>query len=190
MALANRDRTNEHVVTFYEHDEALCRAVVEFVSEGLTKGERVVLVTTAHHWSAVHAALRASEAAVEDLVSNRQIVFVDAEDVLQDITVDGVIDPDRFRAKLQSVTADAGPFRIFGEVVSLVAARGGLDMALRLEELGRALTRQGQTAVLCAYHLNHIDTMRETVRRIAEHHDRTTDLTSGVGRYRAGLGAV
>jgi len=190
MALSNRERTNEHVVTFYEHDEALCRAAVEFVLEGLTKGERVVLLTTAQHWSAVHAALLANVAAVEELVSGRQIVFIDAEDVLQDITVDGVIDPDRFRAKLQSVTADAGPFRVFGEVVSLVAARGGLDMALRLEELGRVLTRDGQAAVQCAYHLNHIDTAGDSVRRIAEHHDRTTDLTLGVGRYRAGLGAV
>jgi hypothetical protein len=190
MALSNRARTHEHVVTFYEHDEALCRAVVEFVLEGLRKGERVVLLTTARHWSAVHAALHASDAAVEDLVSGRQIIFIDAEDVLQDITVDGVIEPNRFRTKLQSATADAGPFRIFGEVVSLVAARGGLDMALRLEELGGVLTREGQAAVLCAYHLNHIDTVRESVRRIAEHHDRTTDLTLGGARDGAGLGAV
>ena len=147
-----------------------------------------MLLTTAPHWSAVQAGLRASNAAVEDLVPDRQIVFIDAEDVLDDITVDGVIEPDRFRAKLQSVTADVGPFRIFGEVVSLVAARGGLDMALRLEELGRVLTRDGQTAVLCEYHLNHIDTAGESVRRIAEHHDRTADLTLGGGRYRAGLG--
>ncbi len=157
--------------------------------EGLRKGERVVLLTTAQHWSDVQAGLRASEAAVEGLLPDREIVFLDAEDVLEDITVDGVIEPDRFRAKLQSLTADAGPFRIFGEVVSLVAARGGLDMALRLEELGRVLTRDGQTAVLCAYHLNHIDTARESVRRIAEHHDRTTGLTPG-GRYGAGLEAV
>jgi hypothetical protein len=78
---------------------------------------------------------------------------------------------------------------MFGEVVSLVAARGGLDMALRLEELGRALTCDGQAAVLCAYHLNHIDTARESVRRIAENHDRT-GLTLGGGPYRAALEAV
>jgi purine nucleoside permease len=64
MASSNPDEANEHVVTFYEDDEALSRAVVEFTLEGLTDGERVVLLRTAQRWSAVHAAVRASYAAV------------------------------------------------------------------------------------------------------------------------------
>ena len=99
-------------------------------------------------------------------------VFVDAEEVLGQIFIDGELHANRFQTIIESAMADASPpFRFFGEVVTLLAARGALGAAIELERIGHQLTRQSGARVMCAYDLRHLDDGGEGVHEVAGAHD-------------------
>jgi hypothetical protein len=45
------------------------------------------------------------------------------------------------------------PIRLFGEMVTLLAAQGNRAAAVQLEHLGNELPRRGRISRLCAYHI-------------------------------------
>jgi hypothetical protein len=118
------------------------------------RGERIVLLVTAGHWTSVRELLVWSDIDFDAVMRDEQIVVVDAESVLSEIAPQRSIDTQRFQSLLEETLALVQPpLRAFGEVVSLIAARGQLDSAIEIEELGHALAHDAHTSVLCAYQL-------------------------------------
>ena len=118
-----------HSVHFYEDPADLLESLKAFVTEGLARKERIVLIILPERWKALHELLGPADPS--------KIVVLDAHEVLSRILVDGLPDADRFHALAQELLEKmAGrPFRAFGEAVDVLAQAGNFDGAVRLEEL-------------------------------------------------------
>ncbi len=169
MPPTDHEFPHQHIVHFYERDADLTGMLTAFVDEGLERGEQVVLLATEPHWSAVRR--RLSFAARKELKRGR-IVVADADEMLERITSGGVADPLRFRAVVGDGLARVRrPVRIFGEVAGLIAGRGELEAAVKIEQLGQQLAHDWGAHVACAYHLQHLAGAREGAKQIAACHD-------------------
>jgi CheY-like chemotaxis protein len=112
--------------------------------------------------------------------AERQMIWIDADALLDRLAVAGGGTVDRFRTAVeQALGTPSGSYRVFGELVALLAARGMLDEALEIESLGHALAASG-VPVLCAYDLRQLDG-GDARARVAGAHHCAIDMTAGTG---------
>lgn len=152
MTTAHFPPSASHSVAFYATDRFLVDRIGGFVSDGLLAGEQVLAVATNAHWTAV--AERLDELGVPHgrAAEQGRLIVADAEGVLEHIMVDGVASPERFAEMLAPLLKGSQRRRIYGEVVALLAARGQVDAAVAIEEIGRQLARDRDIQILCSYH--------------------------------------
>jgi PAS domain S-box-containing protein len=148
-------------VQFYERDANLVEAVAKFLGAGLGTGEGAIIIATPEHRREVMRRLMALGFDLEALETRGQFVALDAAEVLEQITVNGWPDDERFervisdlviqlRAKYQQVHA-------FGEIVALFCKSGNHAAAIRLEEIWNDLHRRHKLTLFCAYPINAFD---------------------------------
>ena len=165
--------SSEHRVAFFDRDDVLCHAAADFVAEGLNRHERVLVLATAEHWATIGALLgRVSP----------DVLFVDANEILRQIVADGVVDTQRFAAlMLESLAPVARPCRVFGELASLLAARGMMHTTIEIEEYGHLVAQEGGGHVLCAYDLRHLGSAGDR-QALTACHDRVVQASSSLGQ--------
>jgi len=163
-----------HVAGLYRTDDFLAGRVASFITEGLTSGEQVIVLATASHWAAISERLAETGLAFRRAVTEGQLMLLDATEVLDGLTVDGHVSVDGFRAALTRFIVPATRQRVYGELVSLLAARGDLQTALAIEAVGHELAHILRIPLLCGYHLGgEQPLMPEAIRSIEAAHDRT-----------------
>jgi len=150
-ALPLAGRSSDHLVAFYRNDDFLVERVASFVSEGIASGDQVIVMATLAHWNAVATRLEKNNISYGRAVADRRLVLLDAEEVLQSISVEGRASIDGFSAPLQSLIRKGTPQRICGELASLLAERGDLETAIAIEPLGHELAHTYGIPVLCGY---------------------------------------
>ena len=79
-----------HTVTFYEHEAELAEVLTRFVTDGLALGERVIVVATAPHRTALDAALRDQGIDPDEQRAADHLMTIDARATLDAILQDGV----------------------------------------------------------------------------------------------------
>ena len=127
---------------------------------------------TREHWNAVEQQLIAGHVRIATALKHHEVVVLYAEDVLAQITDGDRIDVERFQQVVGPIMASLKPpVRTFCELVSLIAARGQLDVAIEIEKLGETLSRETGVNLLCAYHVQHLNTSGDDVRRLSALHD-------------------
>src|SRR5215212_8566453 len=113
----------DHFVQLYEADAFLLDAVAEFIGAALREGGVGVVVATQAHREGVAERLRPLGAG-----PRRRFVSLDADETLAAFMVDGMPDPERFRAVIGGVVARAAEggrrVHVFGEMVALLAVAG------------------------------------------------------------------
>ncbi|GAB3871781.1 MEDS domain-containing protein [Terrabacter terrigena] len=167
-----------HAVGFYALDGEGIDAVARFVADGWDLDECVVVVATAQHRAAVAELLTGRGYDPVARTDDGRYIALDAADTLQQVMVDGRLDPDLFLARAGEVIGQASsagvPVRAFGEMVSQLWQNGLVEPAIELELMWNQLLRQHDFTLLCAYptgafeHAQLVD-----VRRVCELH---TDL--------------
>lgn len=136
-----------HAVHFASSDAALVARLASYVADGLADGDVCVVVATAEHraglreWFAA-SGLRQPEPGL--------LVEHDADELLHRLVRDGRLHPEVF-AQLVETFPRSGGLRVFGEVVSLLAQRGELRLALELERLWNGEQHRLGFPLLCAY---------------------------------------
>jgi MEDS: MEthanogen/methylotroph, DcmR Sensory domain len=150
--------TGHHIVQLYPEPDFPVRAVGEFVGEGLSRGEAVVVIATAPHWQALERQLAEQRFDVETRVRQGQLVIRDATSSLPELLVNGELDRGRFQIVSGSAIAAAERFgyarlRVFGEMVDLLR-RTDLAAAIRLEALWTEILTVKRIAMLCTYALD------------------------------------
>jgi hypothetical protein len=104
--------------------------------------------------------------------SDGRLVFIDAQEILDTITVDGAVGVDRFRNLLQPLLKPQITMRVYGEVVSLLAQRGQIDAAVSIEAFGQQVAHTCGIRVMCGYHLSGQRTLVATeIARVRALHD-------------------
>ena len=86
-----------HVAQFYEKDDFLATAVVDFLAAGLAAGQAVITIAGPAHSEAFSDGLAERGLDVARLVAGGRLTMADAHDVLSKVTDGGIPDAARFK---------------------------------------------------------------------------------------------
>lgn len=156
-ALLSQPGQLEHTVQFYEKEERLYEAVIDFTSAGLAAGEPVILVATEAHRKAVVRRLMLNGCQIETKGAGGQLTLLDARELLSRFMVGDGPDWANFRLIVGGLIekSRAGRpdvrVRVYGEMVDLLAGEGNEQAAIRLEELWNDLAKLHPFSLLCSY---------------------------------------
>jgi hypothetical protein len=151
----------QHIMQLYTRPDVLVRAVTRYASEGLCRGEAVLLVTRAAHGQAIRRGLTDRGFALEELSRSAQLIVLDATETLESLLVDGGPDRSRFdavigRAVEAAAAAGHRPGRAFGEMVDIMR-RDSLASTLRLEDVWAEFLTAHPMALVCGYFIDNFD---------------------------------
>lgn len=169
---------HEHVATFYDRDADLVAEIAEWTAEGFESGERVMLVATQQHLTAVDEVLLQYGVDAAAARGCGDLLTYDATAALADLLSDVGPDPSLFAATvvplLDAATSDGRSIRIYGEMVALLWERGGVAGALQLEALWNALASTHTFALRCGYPTSVLDSSLLDAHGICQAHSRVT----------------
>jgi signal transduction histidine kinase len=149
----------EHLVRFYRDESLLVDEIAEFAGGALRLGDSAIVIATRPH---LEAAARLLQAAVPQFEGGRtggRYIALEAVQVLEEVSIDGSPDRERFRRVIGDVLTAARAaanreiprIAVFGEMVALLWAENRRNAALRLEQLWNELAKTEDFALLCAY---------------------------------------
>jgi CheY-like chemotaxis protein len=172
-----------HSVIFYDRDDSLIEQLAAFTVEGLTAGERVMVIATPQHIAGLVTALSQQR---DVTPAQNNLVLLYATDAIRRVVPDGAFDRERLFEWLGPVV-DRGPCRVYGEMASLLAERGQLDAAFDLEAAGDELAERKGVRVLCGYDMRHLAESPRAAHGIAaRHHDVVPQPPRADGALTAG----
>jgi DcmR-like sensory protein len=157
VELLDQPKPEEHFVQLYgKDDRLLTRNVGRYLSEGLRRGDGLLVIATAEHRGTVVRHLTEERGYAAAVLEGR-LVFLDAETTLNRFLVDGEPDQARFESiigeALRGVRASAvqNGVRAYGEMVGLLWKAGEFSAAIRLEDLWNRLLQASDVSLFCAY---------------------------------------
>ncbi|SFU95346.1 EAL domain-containing protein [Halomonas korlensis] len=176
MSLAAQCQPHDHVVQFYADATTLPEAVADFLESGARIGERLVVLLTPIHRSALLEQLEARGLNTQAAMASGELVAKDARSLLSAIMRDDMPDKVLFERHLLA-DIEAGsprPTRAFGELVNLLCADGNAEAAVRLEALWHAACQRLPLTLLCSYDLQHFRRPgdKNAFQAICDHHSR------------------
>ena len=147
----------EHVVQLYgDDDRLLIQNVGRFLSEGLKRGDGLLVIATPEHRTSLTGSLR-SESGYSRAVLEGRLMFLDARPTLDRFLVDGYPDPELFdsvigeslrRVRVRAVHTGV---RAYGEMVGLLWTAGEREAALQLEKLWSGVLPRSEVSLFCSY---------------------------------------
>ena len=127
-------------------------AIIDMVDDARAQGRVTVVVATGLHRRWIEADLHQRCIAFEGDICR----FLDADQTLSSLLVDGEPDRDRFRSIIGALLSDVcarnpGGVSVYGEMVGVLWSQGHTVAALRLEELWNELQSELPFSLLCGY---------------------------------------
>jgi PAS domain S-box-containing protein len=152
---------SEHLVQFYDADQAAwAKSVGRYLSDGLKRGEAVLVIATPEHKKAIARELNALGCDPDSYAYRGRLVFYDAAQTLAQFIVAGEPNWDRFQAtvgheiqRLRSASLN-GDFRAYGEMVGVLWSAQEYAAAIRLEEYWNRLLQATKFKLFCGYPIN------------------------------------
>jgi CheY-like chemotaxis protein len=153
--------THRHEVQFYSDDTVLLDRLVRFVATTLKTGNVAIVVATESHRDRLVQRLKTQDLDVDAAIKEGRYIPIDAVGTLPIFMVNEMPDSARFfevvggliRAASKVGKTEHPRVAVFGEWVSLLAAEGNTEAAIRLEQLGNQLTMTYEVDILCGYAL-------------------------------------
>ena len=148
---------HDHIVQFYESDQALRQSVGHFIAAGLRAGEATIVIATQEHRTLITLELEILGVEVARAFTSGQLVLLDAQETLARFMVGDTPDWQKFRALIGGVldtAIKAHPekgVRAYGEMVDLLWRAGNRQGAIQLEEHWNDLGKEYAFSLLCAY---------------------------------------
>lgn len=150
---------SEHVVQFFDSDESRAESVAGFLADGIASGEPVIVVAKPLNWAHTLELLEARRVPVERAIDTGMLLVKDAHETLQRLTRNGGPDGATFDAMIGKAVAvmarNGARVRAYGEMVDMLAERGELADALKLERLWNSLGERVSLRLLCGYSAAH-----------------------------------
>jgi hypothetical protein len=155
--LLEQTKPETHLVQLYGKDDRLLTMnVSRYLSEGLRRGEGLVVIATAEHRSSIACQLRL-EVGYSQAILEGRLVFLDARETLSRLLRDGQPDSDLFRSVVGSTVsrvqerAGHSVLRAYGEMVGLLWQDGEFTAAAELETYWNSLLASSDISLFCAY---------------------------------------
>lgn len=174
--------SSAHTVQFYEDDSALIDDLVRFIGSPLLAGSSALVIATKAHRDSLFEHLRSRGFDPAFAIRQGRFLALDAAETLAKFMIDGLPDPARFTALMDSLltqlqfaaTENHSPIAAFGEMVALLWAQGKQDAALELEQHWNRLAQTQALHLHCAYPLSLFSnqTDAESIQAICSEHSR------------------
>ena len=153
-----------HLLQFYQADEpALTRNVVEYVSEGLRRGDGVLVIATPEHRRSFTQHLRILLPSNGQHLPETPISFLDAQKTLDRFMSNGQPDWDRFESAISNAIrplqarASTHQVRAYGEMVGILWQADMKSAAIRLEQFWNRLIESTGCHLFCGYPIDIFD---------------------------------
>lgn len=144
-----------HVVQFYEDVDELTTSVGTYLARAWAAGECLILITTAERCSVLLSAAGPGPSSAYSSGDPARIIWLDPYATLEELLIDGRLDPARFDAVAGATVRAAAQKGIgvsaFGEMVGLLWESGQVGEAIQLEKLWNDLAAREPVALYCAY---------------------------------------
>jgi hypothetical protein len=166
-----------HMVYPYSNFDQIVPVVALFASEGIARGESIVLMVTGDHRQAITETLTHDSIDAHALEDAGRLIFLDAA-LLNDPPGPAAFDAFVGTAVRRGIArAPSGKVRVYGETVNEMCSRGSAEAAVRMEELWNSLEESQYIPVLCSYSLDALRPIGQDLRnRISHAHNH--DLAS------------
>ena len=183
-ALLSDPHPNTHIVCPYGESHQMVTAVGHYVTEGIRRGESVVLIITEAHRSAVITYLADAGFKPAELGAEGRLLFLDAAALMENLFVENTPSPSAFEAIVGSAIrhpvaqAPSRKVRLYGDMVDQLCGSGRDEAAVRIEELWKTLDEAQYVPVLCSYSLQRLQPLRDEIReRLLNVHSHQLALT-------------
>jgi hypothetical protein len=163
-----RGESAGHAVQVYADLDELAGSVAAYLSAGFEAGEPAVVVATRAHVGRFAEKLDAAGWDERKIQADRLLVLADADATLAQFMDGKLPSATAFEAVLGGLldrVAERFPrerIRVFGEMVGLLAERGQIEAAVKLEQLWNELARRRSFSLLCGYRLDVFDRATQT----------------------------
>jgi PAS domain S-box-containing protein len=146
---------SEHFVLFYDSEQYLTQSIEEVFVPGLSTGCGAIIICTLEHQAHIKECLAARGIDVARAIDKKQLVLLDAQEVLNKFTENGFPSKALFMEQVGSLVknmASTHPRLIaFGEMVALLWEQGKKSQAIALENLWNDLGKEVTFSLFCAY---------------------------------------
>ena len=168
-----------HVVHFYDEQEALIESVAAYLAGALLRGAPALVLVAPSKMNGLQRKLEEMGVDARRATSTRQLVLLDSARTVEQLLTNGMPDAQRFRdviaSQVESMIDVWRPFQLhaFGDMVDVLYSRGDADAAIELERLWDELASRTGFALYCAYdaaQFSH-DGHRSAFDAICRHHD-------------------
>ena len=145
-----------HTVQFYESEAFLSAAATDYLAEGFTAGQKVLVLARPQHRASLARRLKIKGIGVDKAVARGQCAWLDAAEMLATFMVGPSPDAERFKASvgglIERLSAPGGQaVRAYGEMVDVLWQEGNTEGAIRIEELWNEMVAAHDVTLLCAY---------------------------------------
>lgn len=149
---------SEHIVQFFDSDESRADNVASFLADGHRAGEPMVVIVRPVNWALITERLELLGVPLQSALAKGTLVVKDANQTLEEISRFGSPDAAAFDAvvgKAVTTLSRRGRVRAYGEMVDMLAQRGELTDALKLEQLWNDLGARAPIFLMCGYSAAH-----------------------------------
>ena len=171
---AVRRAVQNHDVQFYEERGFLAGKVADHVAEGLSAGERGLVISDESSTPGIVEALRARGIDPHRSGEAGRLLMRDARDTLSAFMIDGTPDRAKFEATMGRLIEKDGSqnpkVRVYGEMVNVLMRDGNAVGALELERLWNDFLAGRSVRLLCSYDLNGFRNP-DLIRNVSAAHD-------------------
>jgi hypothetical protein len=175
---------DSHFVQFYNTDDYLIECLAGFVSDGLWKGERTLVIATPEHRLALETRLRLKSIDVAASMLSGQYITLDAKEMLSQFMRAGSPEPTAFEGTvghlIEKAVSGNQRLRAFGEMVALLWVEGHREAAIELELLWNDLGSRHAFTLFCAYPANAVEVNSDgiSLAHICRAHSKVVQLTA------------
>jgi signal transduction histidine kinase len=167
---------HDHRVHFYENDAFLIDSVTDYIGDGITSGGVGIVIATAPHRDGITDRLSARGIDVLTASSQGRYVSLDAAETLSRLMNGAEPEFGRLTQVIDEIVPEPsnawGQFRVFGEMVALLAIEGNNTAALDLERHWNDILSDRAFSLLCAYPIGQLrgETSSGFVNEISANH--------------------
>ena len=173
-----------HAVKFYKTEAHLTETVADFLADGVRVGQPLVVIAIESHRKAFAESLRARGLDMEEILSDREVSWLDARAALELFMEGRHPNRELFMATVGSVFERVLKKRYYlvvrgyGEMVDLLWKDGNADGAILVETLWNELAATYSYSLLCAYSIDNFlhEGGAASLQRVCEHHSHALPL--------------
>ncbi len=163
--LLERPHARGHLVQLYQQGDemSLVKNVSLYLSEGLKRGEGVLVIATAEHGEGFARELGRLGVDTASAIRENRLVYVDAQETLSRFMVAGQPHWGRFEVAAGSAMRAVRPqedhpgLRAYGEMVGILWNQRQFAAAIRLEQFWNKLLAKSSFSLYCAYSIDVFD---------------------------------